>query len=139
MNTLEEILTATHQSRHQIARNYASLSNEMNVALQLRNSVRRQPWSWMGGALLTGMVVSFLKKPSSPLSYKKETTLVQQPSSILKRAASLPTLFLGEKTVALAAGSCFRFLFPLVRPMIVEYITRKLSPTHQEERPSPSH
>ncbi len=134
MKTIGEIQNAIRSSRHQIGFHYTSLTEEINISMRLRNSIRRQPWSWMGGALVTGVITGFFNKSRSSISHNKESTAPTKKSSLIKNAGTISSLFLGETTLALAAGKFFRFLFPLIRPVITEYVTRKLSSHEQENK-----
>lgn len=130
MKRIDEIQNTIHESRRRIAFHYTALGEEINVTMRLRNSIRRQPWSWMGGALATGIVASFFRRSSKP----RENTLAssKKKSSFIKQASAIPSLLLGETTLALTAGKFLRFVFPLLRPIITEYVTRKFSPPEKE-------
>lgn len=132
MKTINEIQNTIHESRHRIGFHYTALSEEVNITMRLRNSIRRQPWSWMGGALATGIVASFFRSSSKAKSSKLKSP--KKNSSFIKRAGAIPSLLLEETTLALAAGKFFRFLFPLLRPIITEYVTRKFYPPEKEHQ-----
>ena len=132
MNPVEELQNNIRESRRRIGFHYTALSEEMNLTMRLRNSIRRQPWSWMGSALATGIVASFFRRSSKveknkPLSSKKNSSFIQY-------AGAIPSLLLGETTLALAAGKFLRVLFPLLRPIITEYVTRKFYPPEKEHQ-----
>jgi|GEM_PF-6164115 len=132
MRSVTEMQHAIHESRSRIGLHYTALSEEVNIMMRLRNSVRRQPWSWMGGALATGLVAGFFKRSST--SYETESASPKKSSSLIKHAGTFSSLLLGETTLALAAGKFLRFLFPLLRPIITEYVTRKFHSSENEQR-----
>jgi hypothetical protein len=132
MKTAKEIQTLIHESRRRIGFHYTALSEEVNVTMRLRNSIRRQPWSWMGSALATGIVASFFSRSSK--AKNNESTVSKKRSSFMKHLGTLPSLLLGETTLALAAGKFFSLLFPLLRPIITEYTMRKFYPPEKEHQ-----
>ena len=127
-----EIQNIIHESRRRIGFHYTALSEEVNITLRLRNSIRRQPWSWMGSALATGIIASFFGRSSK--RENKESTSSKQRTSFMKHAGTIPSLLLGETTLALAAGKFLRLLFPLLRPIISEYVMRKFHPPEKEHQ-----
>lgn len=97
MKTVCEIQNTLHESRHRIGFHYTALSEEVNITMRLRKSVRRRPWSWMGGALATGMIAGFFnRKPSSP-AYASELTSSPKKSSFIKHAGTISSLFLEKQ------------------------------------------
>ncbi|MBM3857744.1 MAG: hypothetical protein FJ390_07290 [Verrucomicrobia bacterium] len=133
MKTSEEIQNAVHKSRRNIGFHYTALSEEVNVSMRLRNSIRRQPWRWMGGALAAGIVAGFFNKGRSVAYHEKESPSSKKNSSLIKHAGTVSSLLLGETTLALAVGKFFSILFPLLRPIITEYVTRKFSSAEKED------
>ncbi len=131
MKQISELQNAIHESRRRIGFHYTALSEEINVTMRLRNSIRRRPWSWMGSALATGMIASFFARSSKR---KNNESSSKKHSSFIKQAANLPSLLLGETTLALSAGKFFRLLFPLLRPIITEYIAHKFSTPEKEHQ-----
>ncbi len=132
MKSITEIQSTIHESRRCIAGHYVALSEELNLSMRLRNSIRRQPWTWMGSALATGMFVSFFKKRRSSSFDEKKPSHSKKNSSLIKQVASFPSLFFGETTLALAAGKFLRFLFPLLQPIITQYVTQRFHPSEKE-------
>ncbi|MCX6957571.1 MAG: hypothetical protein NT164_03425 [Verrucomicrobiae bacterium] len=132
MNSIEELQNNIHESRRRIGFHYTALSEEVNITMRLRNSIRRHPWSWMGSALATGIVASFFRRSSKVGD--NESTSLKKRSSFMQHAGTIPSLLLGETTLALAAGKFLRLLFPLLRPIITEYVTRKFYPPEKEHQ-----
>jgi hypothetical protein len=140
MSTIEEIQHRLHESRRHIALHYIALSEEIDITLRLRNAVRRRPWSWIGAAFATGIITTFFKKSrsSNSLNSRQETAASKKPSSLIERAGTIPLLLLGETTVALAAGKLLRFLFPLLRPIVTEYLKRRFDSSEKQHPTAPS-
>lgn len=132
MKSITEIQIAIHESRRRIGVHYTALSEELNLKMRLRNSIQKRPWSWIGSAFATGMITGFFKKNRSSSACAKESITSPKAPSFLKQISSLSSLLLGETTLALAAGKFLRFLFPLVQPIITQYVTEKLSTSQKE-------
>lgn len=127
-----ELQNMVHESRRRIGFHYTALTEEINLTMRLRNSIRRQPWSWMGSALATGIITGFFGRSSK--AGDKESASFKKRSSFMKHAGTIPSLLLGETTLVLAAGKFLRLLFPLLRPVITEYVTRKFYPPEKEHQ-----
>ncbi|MBX9577769.1 MAG: hypothetical protein K2W97_04760 [Chthoniobacterales bacterium] len=132
MNSIEELQNNIYESRRRIGFHYTALSEEVNITLRLRNSIRRQPWSWMGSALATGIIASFFRRSSKAEKIKLPSS--KKRSSFMQHAGAIPSLLLGETTLALATGKFLRLLFPLLRPIITEYVTRKFHSSEKEHQ-----
>lgn len=102
--------------------------------MRLRNSIRRQPWSWIGSAMVAGVMAGFFRQARSSNTNANEKKLIvsKKHSSLIQNLGTIPSFLLGETTLALAAGKFFRFLFPLLRPIITEYLTRQFR-SHEKE------
>ncbi|MFI0348736.1 MAG: hypothetical protein ACH346_08275 [Chthoniobacterales bacterium] len=124
---------ALQESRQMIALQHAGLHEELDVAARLRHSIQRKPWAWLGGALLAGGMTTFLKGHSSPkkINVAGDT---KKPSSVDSKKVAAASLLLGESAFAAGALQLGRFLFPLIKPALMTYVTRKISDLSQDKK-----
>ena len=117
-------------SRNRLGMQYSALSEELNLTMRLRHSIQRKPWWWLGGALTTGIITSFWRGPRRSQTKPSPRTIMpieEKPSSAIGPISSVTSLFLGETSLVLAAAQLVRILFPVIRPVITEYVTRKIN------------
>ncbi len=110
-NDLPRLRQQVHDSRIRLSREYAGLVGELDVPQRLARSVRNHPLGWIGGAAVTGLALSLFGRGGrkSPPTRSSVPAPVQTSSS-LSRA--------GLVAGALQVG---RLLYPVLRPVILEY------------------
>ena len=130
---ISDIQKVVHESRRMIALQHAGLHEELDIAARLRHSIQRKPWAWLGGALVAGGMTTFFKGHSSP----KKIIIAgdtKKPSSSNAQKATAVSLLLGESALAGGALQLGRFLFPLIKPALMAYATRKISDLSQDKK-----
>lgn len=122
--TILDLQQITAASRRKIAYRYADLQSsleDLDVATPLRYAIQRNPWTWLSGAFFTGCMITFFKN-NTPAKEKRA------PAGILDKADSYPPSCSYRSTaIKNQLFQTCRFLFPLLKPFIVAYATRKIS------------
>ena len=138
MNAASEIQRTIHQNRKHIALEYTALGEELNVANRLRLAVQRKPWTWLSGAALAGMTLSFLKPTSlANIATAKKSkrrgsstpTLEDGKTSTFSKAALVTTSLLENKALRSGLITTARFLFPLLQQGLTSHAARKRNQT----------
>lgn len=116
MTSKREILEELRRSRIAIARDTASIAEELNLASKIRRSVTTRPLAWLGSAAALGYILAGPKtrKVSAKESRKKgETSTTRAPESGWQKLFQI--LFQATK-----------FLIPIVRPALSAYAAQRL-------------
>lgn len=107
--TADEIRQEIAASRTALRRDFRGLRDELDFAAKARRSVVQNPVAWLGGAALFGYLLSGRKK------------------SKVRGRGKIPA---GEpvKKLTVLGGllAAARLLFPLARPALTSFATRKL-------------
>lgn len=116
MTEKSELLAEIARSRAAIARDAASVREELDVAARLKNSVRKRPFAWLGAAAAFGYILAGPKTRT-----KTVTKLVKGPATgAAKAEKKRPRTFLD---ILLAL---FKLALPLVRPALSAYAARSI-------------
>jgi hypothetical protein len=112
-NDLPKLRQQVHDSRIRLAREYSGLVGELDVPRRFARSVRNHPLGWVGGAAAAGLILTLFGRRSTPASRpspKRGETFREPAPTTLSRAGLLAG--------ALQVG---RLLYPVLRPVILEY------------------
>ncbi|HEX6566279.1 MAG TPA: hypothetical protein VF020_18455 [Chthoniobacterales bacterium] len=102
------------EDRLKMAAQVGELKNDYNLLNRLRQSVKKEPWYWVSGALLIGFLLSRL-----PARRKKVYIRVDRSETKNPQTHSPPA----RKTVGSRAIST---LWSLIKPIITAYIGREI-------------
>ena len=111
----QQILEELRRSRAAVARDAASVAEEINPATKLKKSVRAHPLAWLGGAAAIGWI---LAGPKTRVATKSAKGKHADHSEKSRPAA--PRGFWG---ILLAI---FKIAIPLARPALTAYAARRL-------------
>lgn len=137
MHTTSDLQYQLQQSRSKIAREYLLLSDSLNVAKRLEESIKKKPWPWISALFFVGTALPWCFKKSThphthelqephkihvnPFQEKKEH------SSAFSKCFLLATSLLQDKTVYSGLFSVMRFLLPLGQEAIADYRAKRKS------------
>lgn len=115
-----------HESRRNLSREYAGLLGELDFREKISRSVRSHPFGWIGGAALIGFVTTLFGRGGSRQRQGAKTREPAHSSVPTPTTAQAGTLFTRAGIMAglLQAG---RLLYPLLKPVILEYASRAAS------------
>lgn len=117
MSSKQEILEELRRSRLAVARDMASIAQEVSVVSKIRRSVTARPLAWLGGAAALGYILAGPKtrKASNAVSNKKggKNEKVEPVRRGLPQSISI--LF-----------NLVKFLLPIVRPALSAYAAQRL-------------
>lgn len=116
-NDLPRLRQQVHDSRIRLSREYSGLVGELDVPKRFARSVRNHPLGWVGGAAVAGLVLTMFgrrqaaaPRASAPRAGTTAGAVREAAPSALSRAGILAG--------ALQVG---RLLYPVLRPVILEY------------------
>jgi hypothetical protein len=110
-NELPRLRQQIHDSRIRLSREYSGLVEELDVPKRFARSVRNHPFGWIGGAAITGLFLTLFGRGRKTSPARSSVPApVQTTPSALSRAGLLAG--------ALQVG---RLLYPVLRPVILEY------------------
>ena len=117
MTSKKEILEELRRSRAAIARDTASIAEELNLVSKIRRSVTTRPLAWLGSAAALGYILAGPKTRKAPktISAKKGTKSEKSESARTERQGFFGILF-----------NLAKFLYPLFRPALSAYAAQRL-------------
>jgi len=117
MTSKQEILEELRRSRLAIARDTASIAEELDIISKIKRSVRTRPLAWLGSAAALGYILAGPKTRKSPktISTKKGTKSEKSEPVQIGRQGFFSILF-----------NLVKFLFPLFRPALSAYAAQRL-------------
>ena len=116
MTNKSELLAEIARSRAAVARDADFVRQELDVTSQLKSSVKRRPFAWLGGAAALGYMLAGPKTRAKTIV--KTVRESKAATSGVKKTKSHTFL---EILVGL-----FKFLLPMVRPLISAYAARHI-------------
>jgi hypothetical protein len=117
MTSKQEILEELRRSRVAIARDTASIAEELNLVSKIRRSVKTRPLAWLGSAAALGYILAGPKTRKAPktVSAKKGAKAEKNEPLHTGRQGFFGILF-----------NLAKFLFPLFRPALSAYAAQRL-------------
>jgi hypothetical protein len=117
MTSKKEILEELRRSRVAIARDTASIAEELNLVSKIRRSVKTRPLAWLGSAAALGYILAGPKTRKAPktISAKKE-----------KKSEKSEPVHTGRQGFFSILFNLAKFLFPLFRPALSAYAAQRL-------------
>jgi hypothetical protein len=117
MTSKQEILEELRRSRLAIARDTASIAEELDIVSKIKCSVRTRPLAWLGSAAALGYILAGPKTRKAPktISTKKGTKSEKSEPVQIGRQGFFSILF-----------NLVKFLFPLFRPALSAYAAQRL-------------
>jgi hypothetical protein len=117
MTSKKEILEELRRSRVAIARDTASIAEELNLVSKIRRSVTTRPLAWLGSAAALGYILAGPKTRKAPktISAKEGTKSEKSETVQTGRQGFFSILF-----------NLAKFLFPLFRPALSAYAAQRL-------------
>jgi hypothetical protein len=117
MTSKQEILEELRRSRVAIARDTASIAEELNLVSKIRRSVTTRPLAWLGSAAALGYILAGPKTRKAPktISAKKGTKSEKSELVQTGRQGFFSILF-----------NLAKFLFSLFRPALSAYAAQRL-------------
>jgi hypothetical protein len=118
MTSKQEILEELRRSRVAIARDTASIAEELDIVSKIRRSVKTRPLAWLGSAAALGYILAGPKTRKTPknISVKKGAKSEKSEPARTERQGFFSILF-----------NLAKFLFPLLRPALSAYAAQRLS------------
>ena len=112
-------------SRQNLGREYAGLLEELDMPKRFARSVRSHPLGWIGGAATAGFLLTAFGRSG-------RTDHPKTPSSSPKTPATAPASDAGRFVLSKAgifsgALQVGRLLYPVLRPVILEYASKAAS------------
>jgi hypothetical protein len=117
MTSKQEILEELRRSRVAIARDTASIAEELNLVSKIRRSVKTRPLAWLGSAAALGYILAGPKTRKAPktIPTKKGAKSEKSEPARTERQGFFSILF-----------NLAKFLFPLLRPALSAYAAQRL-------------
>lgn len=118
MTSKQEILAELRRSRAAIARDTASIAEQLDIVSKIRRSVKTRPLAWLGGAAALGYILAGPKTRKTPktIPTKKGVKSAKNAATRTERRGFFSILF-----------HLAKFLFPLLRPALSAYAAQRLS------------
>jgi hypothetical protein len=114
MTSKQEILEELRRSRVAIARDTASIAEELNLVSKIRRSVTTRPLAWLGSAAALGYILAGPKTRKAPKTIPTKKGTKSEPVQT-GRQGFFSILF-----------NLAKFLFPLFRPALSAYAAQRL-------------
>ena len=117
MTSKQEILEELRRSRVAIARDTASIAEELDIVSKIRRSVTTRPLAWLGSAAALGYILAGPKTRKAPktVSVKKGAKLEKPETARSGWQSFFGVLF-----------NLAKFLLPLFRPALSAYAAQRL-------------
>jgi hypothetical protein len=117
MTSKQEILEELRRSRLAIARDTASIAEELDIVSKIRRSVKTRPLAWLGSAAALGYILAGPKtrKPQKTISANKGVKSEKSEPANAGRQGFFSILF-----------NLAKFLFPILRPALSAYAAQRL-------------
>jgi hypothetical protein len=117
MTSKQEILEELRRSRVAIARDTASIAEELNLVSKIRRSVTTRPLAWLGSAAALGYILA------GPKTRKAPKTIPAKKGAKSEKSEPVHT---GRQGFFGMLFNLARFLFPLFRPALSAYAAQRL-------------
>jgi hypothetical protein len=117
MTSKQEILEELRRSRVAIARDTASIAEELNLVSKIRRSVTTRPLVWLGSAAALGYILA------GPKTRKAPKTISAKKGTKSEKSEPVPT---GRQGFFSILFNLVKFLFPLFRPALSAYAAQRL-------------
>jgi len=117
MTSKQEILEELRRSRVAIARDTASIAEELNLVSKIRRSVTTRPLAWLGSAAALGYILA------GPKTRKAPKTIPAKKGAKSEKSEPVHTGRQGFFGILLNLA---KFLFPLFRPALSAYAAQRL-------------
>jgi hypothetical protein len=114
MTSKQEILEELRRSRKAIARDTASIAEELNLVSKIRRSVTARPLAWLGSAAAIGYILAGPKTRKAPKIIPD------------KKGSKTETARNGWQSFFGVLFNLAKFLFPLFRPALSAYAAQRL-------------
>ena len=118
MKNKDAILEDLRRSRLAIARDTNAISDQLNVSAKIQRSVKRHPLAWLGGAAALGYIFAGPKT--------KTITKIVPAKSVPDENTPPPAETKSSSHFVEGSLRFFKVIFPLVRPVLMSYATRRL-------------
>ena len=117
MTSKQEILEELRRSRVAIARDTASIAEELDIVSKIRRSVKTRPLAWLGSAAALGYILAGPKTRKAPKSISVEKGAKSEKSEPVRTGwqGLFRTLF-----------NLSKFLVPILRPALSAYAAQRL-------------
>jgi len=117
MTSKQEILEELRRSRVAIARDTASIAEELDIVSKIRRSVKTRPLAWLGSAAALGYILAGPKTRKAPktIPAKKGAKSEKSETARTERQGFFSILF-----------NLAKFLFPILRPALSAYAAQRL-------------
>lgn len=117
MTSKQEILEELRRSRKAIARDTASIAEELNLVSKIRRSVTARPLAWLGSAAAIGYILSGPKTRKAPkIIPDKKGSKPDKPETARN----------GWQSIFGVLFNLAKFLLPLFRPALSAYAAQRL-------------
>ena len=117
MTSKKEILEELRRSRVAIARDTASITEELNLFSKIRRSVTTRPLAWLGSAAALGYILA------GPKTRKAPKTISTKKGAKSEKSEPVQT---GRQGFFSILFNLAKFLFPLFRPALSAYAAQRL-------------
>jgi hypothetical protein len=117
MTSKQEILEELRRSRVAIARDTASIAEELDIVSKIRRSVKTRPFAWLGSAAALGYILA------GPKTRKAPKTIPAKKGTQSEKSEPARTGRQGFFRILLNLA---KFLFPLFRPALSAYAAQRL-------------
>ncbi len=129
MQTISDYQYKLQQNRSHIAREYNSLSDSLNIAKRLDQSIQKKPWTWISSLFFVGVALPWFLKKSTPITSQElqlnPSLENKKKSSFFSKSTLIATSLLKDKTLQLGLISVARLLLPLAQEALLEFGARK--------------
>ena len=116
--SIQQLRQEIAHSRDHLARDLTGLRYELDFPLKFRKSFQRNAAVWISAAVLTGVVVTARAIPKKKIIYASSSKSGHRAKGEEQKKGLLQA--------GLAMGA-LRFAATLLRPVVVSFVTRKLS------------
>jgi len=110
----EELIQALEESRQGISQHALRLQDRINPVNRLKQAIQRNQGVWLGGAIVTGFVLARL-----PALFPRKRKV--------KRKDGKEELLPPKKSMLVMLVAAIRFLIPLFKPAITEFVSDQLA------------
>ena len=116
----DNIAARVQQTREIVRQNFDEVKSALAVPARTVDSIRKQPWTWVGGAFLVAGVLAMVCVPRKGRSKASVPTFPKCEDCVPEATRSNRM----GATAAKFAWDAARTVFPIVRPFVAAYVTR---------------
>jgi len=120
MTSKQEILEELRRSRLAIARDTASIAEELDIVSKIKRSVRTRPLAWLGSAAALGYILA------GPKTRKAPKTISTKKGTKSEKSKKSEPVQIGRQGFFSILFNLVKFLFPLFRPALSAYAAQRL-------------